>query len=182
MATPSDDELARRARRGEVQAFGELVQRYQSSVFNVCYRLLGERQEAEDLAQEAFLRAFQRFDLYDIRLPFGPWVRKVAANLCLNRLQVSRAEWLPLDDERGEHMPAKTGSPETIQAQGEQAEAVRQALSSLPAHYRAVVELRHFQELSYAEIARMLAIPLSDVKSHLFRARRLLAEKLKSYG
>ena len=185
MGQPSDYELALSVRHGDVQAFGELVQRYQVSVFNVCYRLAGERQEAEDLAQEAFLRAYQRFNLYDISRPFGPWVRKLAANLCLNRLQVRQggyAQQVWLDDERDEPVETRSGNPEKAQEQAEQAQVVRQALHDLPTHYRAVIELRHFHDLSYAEIAEQLEIPVSDVKSHLFRARRLLADKLRAYA
>lgn len=183
MGQPSDYELALSVRHGDVQAFGELVQRYQVSVFNVCYRLAGERQEAEDLAQEAFLRAYQRFNLYDMARPFGPWVRKLAANLCLNRLQVKQVGQAWLDDERDEpaQSPGSQG-PESAHEQAEQAQVVRQALRDLPAHYRAVVELRHFHDLSYAEIAGQLGIPVSDVKSHLFRARRMLADKLRAYA
>jgi RNA polymerase sigma-70 factor (ECF subfamily) len=77
MPDPSDRDLALRARRGDAEAFGELVRRYQTSVFNVCYRLLGERREAEDLAQEAFIRAYERLDAFDAALPFGPWMRRV---------------------------------------------------------------------------------------------------------
>ena len=87
MPDPSDRDLALRARRGDAEAFGELVRRYQTSVFNVCYRLLGERREAEDLAQEAFIRAYERLDTFDADLPFGPWMRRVAANLCLNWME-----------------------------------------------------------------------------------------------
>ena len=70
-----DRTLARQARRGDAQAFGELVRRYQTSVFNVCYRLAGERREAEDLTQEAFLRAYERLASFDDARPFGPWMR-----------------------------------------------------------------------------------------------------------
>ena len=176
MADPTDRDLAIRARRGEAEAFGELVRRYQTSVFNVCYRLLGERREAEDLAQEAFVRAYQRLDSFDAERPFGPWMRRVAANLCLNRLQLDAPPAAPLDEERDEDTAT---TPEAAQEQSERAELVRAALLSLPGHYRAVIELRHFQELSYDEIAAALRLPLSDVKSHLFRARKMLAEKLE---
>lgn len=87
MADPTDRDLAIRARRGDAEAFGELVRRYQGSVFNVCYRLLGERREAEDMAQEAFIRAYGRLETFDADRPFGPWIRRVAANACFNRLQ-----------------------------------------------------------------------------------------------
>jgi RNA polymerase sigma-70 factor (ECF subfamily) len=175
----SDQALAQRASRGDTEAFGSLVQRYQSAVYNVCYRLMGERGAAEDLAQEAFVRAYQRLDRYDPARPFGPWVRRVAANLCLNALEMRRPPFVSLDDERDAPMAAPAEhDPATAHEQAEEAAAVRAALLGLPPHYRAVIELRHFQELSYAEIAAALRLPVSDVKSHLFRARQLLARRL----
>lgn len=183
MPDPSDRDLALRARRGDAEAFGELVRRYQTSVFNVCYRLLGERREAEDLAQEAFIRAYERLDTFDADLPFGPWMRRVAANLCLNWMERARSApvSVPLDDERDPEEVGE-GNPVSAREHAERAEAVRAALLSLPPRYRTVIELRHFHELSYDEIAATLRIPLSDVKSHLFRARKLLAGELKHYG
>lgn len=175
MADSTDRDLAVRARRGEAEAFGELVRRYQGSVFNVCYRLLGERREAEDMAQEAFIRAYERLDTFDVERPFGPWIRRVAANACLNRLEMRQPVEVVIDEERDEAVEI---APETAREQREQTEAVRSAIVALPPRYRAVVELRHFQELSYEEIAAALKIPVSDVKSHLFRARKLLVEKL----
>ena len=180
MVDPPDRELVLRARGGEPQAFGELVRRYQDSVFNVCYRMLGERQEAEDLAQDAFIRAFHRLGAFDESRPFGPWMRKVAANLCLNHLERSRPIQLPLDDERDRPLHATVLGPEATLDRKQVGETVRRAILELPAHYRAVIELRHYQEMSYAEIAEALEIPLSDVKSHLYRARRRLAERLKA--
>lgn len=176
MEAQSDRDLILRARRGESEAFGELVCRYQASVFNVCYRLAGERREAEDLAQEAFIRAYERIHTFDAARPFGPWIRRVAANVCLNRLSAQRPADVALDDERD---ALQLPSAETDREVEEEAQRVRLALAGLPPHYRVVIELRHYQELSYDEIAAALNIPLSDVKSHLFRARKLLAEKLK---
>ena len=172
-----DRDLLLRARRGETEAFGEIVRRYQTAVFNVCYRLMGERREAEDMAQEAFIRAYGRLESYDPARPFGPWVRRVAANLCLNRLETLPPSQPELDEERDPDDPSQ--QPEHITEQRDEAERLRLALVSLPAHYRVVLELRHYQELSYEEIAESMRLPLSDVKSHLFRARKLLAEKLK---
>jgi len=174
MNAPSDRDLIVRARRGESEAFGELVSRHQSGVFNVCYRLLHEHGEAEDLAQETFMRAYDRLHTFDLEREFGPWIRRVAANLCLNYLE-SRRVTAPLDEERDAD---QTLLPEAVTEVRERSEQIRAALSSLPPHYRVVVELRHYQELSYDEIAKELDIPLSDVKSHLFRARKILAEKL----
>jgi len=174
MTAPTDRDLILRARRGESEAFGELVTRYQTGVFNVCYRVLHERSEAEDMAQETFMRAYDRLNTFDIEREFGPWIRRIAANLCLNFLE-SRKVALPLDEERDADQSRR---PEKQVEVKERSEQVRSALASLPSHYRVIVELRHYQELSYDEIASQLNIPLSDVKSHLFRARKLLAEKL----
>ena len=182
MDSSPDRDLVERTRRGEVDAYGELVRRYQTSVFNVCYRLLGERQEAEDLAQDAFLRGYQRLSTYDADRPFGPWIRKVASNLTLNALQ-KRSSWgLPFDEERDDPIDVDQPDPAEAQERGEQTARLRRALADLPPHYRAVIELRHFHDLSYEEMARSLALPLSDVKTHLFRARRLLARRLRAGG
>ena len=174
MSAPTDRDLIQRARRGDAEAFGELVVRYQTSVFHVCYRLLHERAEAEDMTQETFLRARQRLYTFDEERALGPWIRRVAANVCLNHLE-SQKRTTPLEEERDADEREK---PETQVEAREQSEQIRRALSSLPAHYRVVIELRHYQELSYDEIASELNSSLSDVKSHLFRARKMLAEKL----
>ncbi len=181
MEEPTDRALVLRTRQGDVDAFGELVRRYQTSVFNVCYRLLGERREAEDLAQEAFLRAFRRLHTFDADRPFGPWMRRVAANLCLNHLSRASPPRLPLQDETDLAAGSTERIPEAVRLRGERAEMLRQAILELPAHYRAVIELRHFHEMRYAEISQALGIPVSDVKSHLYRARRKLAERLEGH-
>ncbi|MCC7119053.1 MAG: sigma-70 family RNA polymerase sigma factor [Anaerolineales bacterium] len=170
----TDRDLILRARRGEVEPYGELVARHQTSVFNVCYRILHNRADAEDLAQETFIRALDRLHTFDLEREFSPWVRRVAANLCLNYLEAQKPS-AELDEDRDED---KTQSPAEQVEVKERSAQIRMALASLPPQYRIVVELRHYQELSYDEIAVEMNIPLSDVKSHLFRARKLLAEKL----
>ncbi|MBI3150698.1 MAG: sigma-70 family RNA polymerase sigma factor [Chloroflexi bacterium] len=174
MNAPTDRDLILRARRGDSEAYGELVTRYQTGVFNVCYRILHNRGDAEDLAQETFIRAYDRLHTFDLEREFSPWIRRVAANLCLNHLDSHKPSAM-LDEERDED---KTQSPGEQVEVKERSEQIRAALASLPSHYRIVVELRHYQDLSYDEIAAELQLPLSDVKSHLFRARKLLAEKL----
>jgi RNA polymerase sigma-70 factor (ECF subfamily) len=180
MAEPTDRALVESTLGGDVEAFGELVQRYQGSVFGVCYRIIGERQAAEDQVQEAFLRAHQRLHTFKLDKPFGPWIRRVAANLCLNALRAAGPIRLPLEDERDLPLEPASTNPERQTQRDEQAENVRAAIRRLPPHYRAVIELRHFHELSYAEIGETLGLPLSDVRSHLYRARRALAEDLGS--
>lgn len=173
-----DRDLVHRVLNGDDLAFGELVRRYQKSVFNVCYRLMGQSQEAEDMTQETFLRAHERLRTYDSERPFGPWIRRVGANLCLNNIKRQRLITLPLDEELEGPTAKVEERPEPARLQKERSELIRDAMLELPAPYRVVIELRHFFDLSYKEIADAVGLPLSDVKSHLFRARKLLAERL----
>lgn len=176
----SESELVRQSLLGNIEAFGTLVQRHQRSVFNVCYRMLGERGLAEDLTQDTFIRAHQRLETFDIKRPFGPWIRRIATNLCLNHLKRKQPILQPLEDELTISTPGGTTNPERVQIQREQRQTIRQALAELPPHYRAVIELRHFQDMNYQEISETLNLPINTAKSHLFRARKLLAEKLEN--
>jgi RNA polymerase sigma-70 factor (ECF subfamily) len=178
MDEASDRLLVQRTRGGDVNAFGELVQRYQTSVFSVCYRLLGDSAEAENLAQDAFLRAFRRLGSYDEGRPFGPWMRRVAANLCLNALQQRPSPAVELDDESDEVPGDPQQSPELAGDREELVRRVRAGLLRLPDHYRAVIELRHYQDMSYDEMAAALGIAVGDVRTRLFRARRMMARWL----
>ncbi len=181
-----DGSLAARTLAGDVDAYAELVRRHQTVVYNVAFRLVGERQTALDLAQDAFVRAYRALATFDQVRPFGPWIARVAASVALDWLERKRVPTVPLprppgraDGEPGEEaLPDESAEPERLYLEAEEREAIRRAILALPPHYRAVVELRHFQELTYDEIASTLGIPLSDVKSHLFRARRLLRRSL----
>jgi RNA polymerase sigma-70 factor, ECF subfamily len=163
------------------------VRRHQSAVYNAIYRLVGDRQEALDLAQDAFVRAYRALDSFDAARPFGPWIGRIAVNTALNWLQRRRVPTVPLArgvageavEERELPLADDTSEPERVYLAGEQQALLRGAILGLPPHYRAIIELRHFQELSYDEIAAALGISLSDVKSHLFRARRMLRERLE---
>jgi RNA polymerase sigma-70 factor (ECF subfamily) len=174
--------LIRQVRQGNLEAYGDLVRRYQGSVFGVCFRILGDRQEAEDLVQDAFIRGYERLESFDLVYPFGPWIRRVAANLCLNRLQRRQPALVDLDDEAGLQGGSPSPTPESWAEKRQAAEDIRRAILALPPAYRAVVELRHYQDASYEEIAAALHLPLSDVKSHLFRARRILARRLVDHA
>jgi RNA polymerase sigma-70 factor (ECF subfamily) len=171
---PDDRDLTRRAAQGDKEAFGALVRWHQSAIFNIAYRMFGDRHEAEDAAQETFVRAYRALKSYDPEKPPGPWLKRIAVNLCLNQLE--RRKDLPLEEDRAFSSPESGPESQTIER--ELSRQVRSALISLPPRYRAVIELRHYQELTYEEIAQTLHRPLSDVKSDLFRARKMLAEKI----
>lgn len=182
-ALSDDQSLLQAAGGGDTAAFGQLVGRYQRAVFNVAYRLVGNRPDAEDLAQESFLRAFRAMDRFDLSRPVGPWLKRITTNVCLNWLEMKRlrpeSQEADLDGDGLDQWDSHSPSPEQHLLHNEQAGLIRLAILQLPPSYRAVIELRHFQELSYEEIAETLQRPLSSVKSDLFRARKLLAEKLE---
>jgi RNA polymerase sigma-70 factor (ECF subfamily) len=173
----TDRDLAERIQRGDQDAFAELIQQHQQAVFNVAYRFLADVHDAEDAAQETFIRAWRFFDRFDADRTLGPWLKRIAANVCLNRLDAVHP-LLPLDDD-WPASPDPNHGPESITLNRGLESRIRAELTSLPPRYRAVIELRHFQDCSYEEIASTLNRPLSDVKSDLFRARKLLAERIK---
>ncbi len=166
---------------GNLDAFGELIKRYQNSVFNVCYRMLGNKQDAEDLTQETFIKSYKKMKSFDTSRPFGPWIRKIAVNLCLNVFQGKKYDYIPFEDSYIQIGTRNGVPPEKIISNFEQIELLHQAILELPHKHKAVIELRHYQEFSYQEISDTLNIPLSDVKSYLFRARKILAERLDTY-
>jgi RNA polymerase sigma-70 factor (ECF subfamily) len=168
-----------RALEGDLNAYGELVKTYQDSVFSTCLRVLGNRQDAEDLTQEAFLRAHRKLHHYDLSRPFGPWIRTLAANLCRNHLQGQEQTTFSLRDERDHPAGRPRRGPERSLEISEQEGRIYQALWELPAHHRLAVELRHFQDLTYQEMAEALDLPLNTVRSHLYRGRKKLAQLLK---
>lgn len=178
-----EQELVARSRAGQPDAYGELVRRHQGRVYGALRRIVGDPQEALDLAQETFVRAHAALDRFEAGRPFGPWVGRIAANLGLNWAQRRRLPTVTLDAAPGEPAarppPDEDADPERRFLDGEQRARIRSAIDALPPHYRAVIELRHFQDCSYETIAATLGLPLTDVKSHLFRARQLLRRSLE---
>ena len=190
MTLTDEQQLLQQARQGDetsAAAYGELVRRYQTAVFNTAYRLLGRRVEAEDAAQEAFLRAYRALNRFDLERPFAPWIKRITTNLCLNWLESAqmRTQTLAAEMSRDDQPVSMDDwaqaahSPEQTLVREEQATRLHKAIWALPPRYRAAIELRHFQELSYEEMAEVLERPLSSVKSDLFRARKMLAEKMR---
>jgi RNA polymerase sigma-70 factor (ECF subfamily) len=188
MGQADESALLLRAKGGDKAAYGEIVQRHQTAVFNVAYRLLGRRQDAEDAAQDAFLRGYRAIGRFDPSRPFAPWIKRITVNVCLNRLESEQRKWHLLASEMdggdNAYLPEENWigtepTPEQSLMASERSLQVREAILSLPPRFRAVVELRHFQGLRYHEIAEAIGRPLSSVKSDLFRARKLLAGILR---
>lgn len=170
-----ETELIQTAQQGDADAFGRLVVRYQQAVFNIAYRMTGNRQEAEDVAQEAFTKSYQALDRFDPTRPFAPWLYRITTNTALNWIKRRRPE-VNMDEETTRSETTLSIEAQTIAA--ETSDRLRAAIAKLSPNYRAAIELRHFQGLSYKEMSEALNVPLSDVKSWLFRARRRLREVL----
>ncbi|MDX1414832.1 MAG: sigma-70 family RNA polymerase sigma factor [Candidatus Promineifilaceae bacterium] len=167
------------ARKGDKVAFGHLVEAYQTPVYNLAYRMLNNSGEAEEAAQEAFIRAFTRLESYNPAHKFSTWLLSITSNYCIDQLRKRRALLLSIDEPLPPH-PALhsdgTKGPEAQVMNSEQQEMVQTLLTELPADYRQAVVLRYWNELSYEEIAEVMETSVSAIKSRLFRARRQLAE------
>ncbi len=164
---------------GDQDACAELVYTYQDAVYNLCYRLLSDHVEAEDAAQEAFLRAYLNLRRYDPGRSFKTWVLSIASNHCIDRLRRRRMQYVSLDDP----LPSLTLStnepePEDVTIFREQSRRIQGLLGELAPDYRAAVVLRYWYDYSYLEIADILDTTESAIKSRLFRARQMIAEKL----
>jgi len=166
---------------GDQEAFGELVVRYERDVFNLTYRMLGNRGEAEDAAQEAFLRAYANLDRYDPARSFKTWLLSIASNHCIDRIRRRRLTWLSLEEPLPPHpaLTSDTPGPEEATLDAERSAAVQALLEDLSPDYRVAVVLRYWYDYSYAEIAEMLGTTESAIKSRLFRARQALAQQLE---
>lgn len=178
----TDQELVEQVLSGDQHAFAELVERYQRPVFNLAYRMLNEGGEAEDAAQETFLRAYQHLKRYDLSRSFKTWILSIASNYCIDRLRKRRLVWLALDDPLPPHpaLESKEVAPERAAINRRQQELIEGLLQSLAPDYRAAVVLRYWYDMSYAEIAAMLDTTESAIKSRLFRARQALAEQFRT--
>ena len=169
---------------GDQEAFAELVNTYQNAVYNLCYRMLGERTEAEDATQEAFLRAYMNMERYDPARSFKTWVLSIASNHCIDRLRKRRLTWLSLDEPLPPNLALSSDEPEpeTATIHRERSEAIQLLLNELNTDYKAAVTLRYWYDYSYAEIADILDTTESAIKSRLFRARQALAQKVEAHS
>lgn len=167
------------SRRGDKAAFGKLIEAYQRPVYNLAYRMLNNSGEAEEAAQEAFIRAYTRLHTYDPSHKFSTWMLSITSNYCIDLIRKRRALLLSIDEPLPPHpalMSDGQKGPEAQLVMNEQQEMVQSLLQELPADYRQAVILRYWHELSYEEIAEMMDTTVSAIKSRLFRARRQLAE------
>jgi RNA polymerase sigma-70 factor (ECF subfamily) len=173
----SDEELMQAAAGGDMDAFADLVRRHQRSAWNAAWRLLDDAAEAEDAAQDAFLKILDAAPRYRPRASFRTYLYRVVTRLCLDRMEKKRPRYV---DQLPATPSAGLGPPETL-ARRESADAVRRALDALPARQRAAVVLRHYEGLSYQEIAEAMGVSVKSVERLLARARESLADRLLEF-
>jgi len=170
--TQDEVSLLRASLEGETAAWGEIVTRYKDAVFGLCLGFLRNRADAEDIAHDAFVRAYMNLRRYNLERKFSTWVFTIAANLCRNRIRYRRNHpVMEVDYEvEGSADPAHTVAREERQVR------VREALNALPYAYRTPLVLRFYNDLSYKEIGDILAIPEGTVKTRIHRGKAMLKE------
>lgn len=186
LATEQEDmQLVAASLAGDQDAFAQLVQLHQRRVFNLIFRMLHDYDEANEVTQETFLAAWQGLPSFRGDARFSTWLYRIAYNCCLKQLEnrkrdkvlqafIQQEEQLLQQDNRDAQMSAE------LESRGNQA-LVREYLFQLPAKYRIVLILRHLQDMTYEEMAEILTVPIGTIKTHLFRARHLLRERLEAF-
>ena len=176
----TEAEIIQAALRGEETAFSLLVDLHQTHVYNLCYRMLGSPQEAEDAAQETFWRAYRNLQRYDSGRSFITWLLSIAAHYCIDQQRRRRLPIIELDEllDTENFTPDPGPSPESDVTEKEEVEEIQKHLAKLNPNDRAILVLRYFHEFSEEEICTALSISKSAVKSRLHRARLHMSEQL----
>lgn len=168
-----DVDLVVEVLNGNVNAFEEIVKRYQKPIYNLAYKMVGNYDEAKDVAQNTFIKSFEKLGSFDPNYKFFSWIYRIALNEALN-LVSSKKRFIVLDDS----ITKTAGSPAEDFEAKEKADMVNGALAELKDDYKVLIVLKHYQGLSYDEIAEVLNISVQKVKSRLFMARQLLKDIL----
>jgi RNA polymerase sigma-70 factor (ECF subfamily) len=179
-----DTELVIASRAGDEDAFALLVQRHQRRVFNLIFRMLQNYEEANEITQETFLAAWQGLHAFRGDARFSTWLYRIAYNCSLKQLEQRKRDKALQEAMQAEHILDHIDSDEHAHAVLEAHDyqnVVREHLSMLPTKYRVVLILRHLQEMTYEEMAEILTMPIGTIKTHLFRARNLLKERLEAF-
>ena len=186
----TDHELVALAQKGNEKAYRELLGRYQRPVFSLIYRMLRDREQAEDLAQETFVRVFNHIDRYDPKYKFSSWIFKIATNLTIDHIRKKEVATVSIDGSRyavtSDEIEASTitvasddENPEELLEAKELGESIEEAIGGLRAEYRTAILLRHVEGREYQEIADIMGLPLGTVKTFIHRARNELRGKLQ---
>jgi len=185
----TDHDLVKLAQKGSEKAYRELLGRYQRPVFSLVYRMVRDREQAEDLAQETFVRVFNNIDRYDPAYKFSSWIFKIATNLTIDSIRRKEVPTVSIDGSRfatsAEDIAAtvitvESGdeNPEELLEARELGAEIEVAIGRLRPEYRQAIVLRHIEDRPYEEIAQIMALPLGTVKTYIHRGRKELQEML----
>jgi len=174
-----DAQLVSASKNGDQDTFSLLVQRYQRRVFNLVFRMLQNYEEASEVTQEAFLAAWQGLPSFRGEARFSTWLYRIAYNCALKQLDIRKRDQALQVALQAEQNLEGDDQHNTLLDTLDNQEMVQEQLSQLPPKYRIVLILRHLQEMTYEEMAEVLTMPVGTIKTHLFRARNLLKERLK---
>jgi len=177
MVEKQDNALVEETLGGSTGAFEMLVEKYQKVIFNLAYRMTWDYDEAQDITQTAFVRAFENLRRFKPEHKFFSWLYRIAVNEALNRVK-AKSKVVPLNP----RMRSKEKGPDELQGEKEVSEKIQEALMEIDTKYRVLIILKHFRACSYTEIADALGIPEKKVKSRLFTARQLLRAALETKG
>ncbi|MBS1913774.1 MAG: sigma-70 family RNA polymerase sigma factor [Bacteroidetes bacterium] len=182
-----DYELVAQALQGDQSAYSRLRNKYWRPIHTMLGRMIRDKNDAEDLTQEAFIKAFNSLASFNTEYAFSTWLYKIASNNCIDYLRKRRLRTVSIDapvqtrdgEVQMELIDPDAQRPDVPLTSAERTAVLQEAIANLPEKYRIVIELRHTQELEYADIAEQLSLPLGTVKAHLFRARALLLKRLQ---
>lgn len=181
-----DDVLVKKAKGGDEKAYKKLVDKYERALYFHILKMVKDREQIEDLVQEAFVKAFDNLNTYSSNYAFSTWLYRIATNNTIDYLRKKKLKTLSIDKPKktrdGEmqmQLPDDSASTDRDIIKKQRKEIVQNAIEELPQKYRKVIQLRHMEEKSYKEISDILDKPLGTVKAHIFRARELLYKALK---
>jgi len=177
----SDADLIRKGKKGDRNAFARLVHRYQDRAFTLARRLTGDPAQAEDLAQEAFLRVYRSLDRFDESRPFLPWLTTILRNLVRNLARKTLPMPVEVGGEGLDPQDSRAPAPPERAARAERKARVEAEVARLPAKFREVVALRYLEDRPVRQVASLLGIPEGTVKTHLYRAREILRRRLRAW-
>jgi RNA polymerase sigma-70 factor (ECF subfamily) len=181
--TDPDDEILAQLREGNARAFAALVDRHKDRGLTYALRIVGKREEAEEILQDAFMRAYRSLEQFRGESRFGTWFTRILHNLCMTHVTRRREPDLSLNEEapggeQAANLPAEEPDPLEIMEDAERTRFVNGGIARLPLTYRQVLTLFYVQELAYEEIVQVTGLPLGTVKTHLYRARAMLKNDL----
>ncbi|HOA54414.1 MAG: sigma-70 family RNA polymerase sigma factor [Acetivibrionales bacterium] len=175
----TDSELVKSCLLGNNDAFAELISRYKRLIYSVAYKFTKESEEADDMAQEAFIKIYRSLSRYNDQYKFSTWCVKVATNICLDHVRRRKLNCVSLDEIES-FTGSDTDTPEEHYLRKERCQVVQDAIDSLPEIYKEPIVMYHQKGMSYKEIAEDLGKPMSIIKNRIFRARHALRENLST--